>query len=109
MGDKRKKGPKMKLYNVYLFRAPDCIRGWLAYVHPEHAKSATLTVRLYAENGAKAKNKAITMANQNFEGLEIVGKNFNDRTFGINNFADLKDRLSEHSETIVSLNNNESK
>jgi len=80
----------MKEYTVYLFRSPDCIRGWLAYIKPGVDETqATFAVKVKAENGPKAKNKAITAANNNFEGVEIIGKNYNDNLWGINNFPEL--------------------
>ena len=80
----------MKKYTVYLFRSPDCIRGWLAYIKTSYNDRATFKVLLSAENGAKAKNKAITAANNGFIGVEIVGKNFTDKLWGINKFPELK-------------------
>ena len=82
----------MKKYTVYLFRSPDCIRGWLAYINPTYGNRATFRVSLDAESGATAKNKAITAANNNFEGVEILGRNFDDKLWGINNFPELKTR-----------------
>jgi hypothetical protein len=80
----------MKIHTVYLYRSPDCIRGWLSYLHPEHARRCTFTVEVEAETGPKAKNKAITCANNGFEGVKIVGRNFDDKLWGINNYPELK-------------------
>lgn len=82
--------PKLKKYTVYLFRATDCKRGWLAYVQPCHGDRATLVVTIEAESGAKAKNKAITAANNDFEGVDIVGHNLTDDLWGIKNFPELE-------------------
>jgi len=80
----------MKSYTVYLFRSPDCIRGWLSYIEPSYGNRATFKVLVNAESGPKAKNKAITAANNGFKGVEILGKNLNDKLWGINNFPDLE-------------------
>lgn len=80
----------MKKYKVYLFRSPDCVRGWLAYLKPGVDKNrATVAVIIEAPNGSKAKNKAITKANIDLQNMEIFHQNFNDEIWGINNFADL--------------------
>ena len=79
----------MKEYTVYLFRSTDCKRGWLAYIEPTYCDRATFTVQVEAESGPKAKNQAITAANNNFEGVKIIGKNFDDKLWGINNFPEL--------------------
>ncbi|MGD9825763.1 MAG: hypothetical protein AB7U36_15495 [Desulfobacter sp.] len=50
---------------------------------------ATFTVELEAENGPKAKNKAITAANNEFDGVEIVARNFTDGIWGIEKFPEL--------------------
>ena len=84
----------MKKYTVYLYRSPNCVRGWLAYLRPEHAITATFTVDLWEFSGAKAKNRAITLANKGFRGLEIVGRNFDHKIWGINNFPELMKRFA---------------
>ena len=83
----------MKEFIVYLYRAPDCIRGWLAYLRPYDKKQATLSVIICAEDGPKAKNKAITSVNHGFTGLEIVSYNHTGDIWGINNFPELKEQL----------------
>uniref|UniRef100_A0A6M3J329 Uncharacterized protein n=1 Tax=viral metagenome TaxID=1070528 RepID=A0A6M3J329_9ZZZZ len=85
----QKRPHTMKTFTVYLFRAPECIRGWLAYLRPEHSR-CTITVSVKAENGTKAKNKAITCANKGFKGIEVIGGNYDDKIFGLNNFPELK-------------------
>ena len=80
----------MKRYTVYLFRSPDCKRGWLSYIEPTYSNKATFIVFVYAENGPKAKNKAITAANNDFKGVEIISRNYDDSLWGINNFPELK-------------------
>ena len=56
----------MKEYTVYLFKAPECIRGWLAYLSTYKYVSSNpdriITVK--AENGSKARNIAITLINK---------------------------------------------
>ena len=80
----------MKKYTVYLFKSPDCVRGWLAYVRPDHlTPRATLHVEIEAKNGVDAKNKAITAANNGFKGLKIVRRNFGDELWGIDLFPGL--------------------
>lgn len=79
----------MKEHTVYLFRSPDCIRGWLSYLETTYKDRATVTVKVLAESGPKAKNKAITAANNGFEGVEIVKKNYFDKLWGISNFPEL--------------------
>lgn len=80
-----------KYYTVYLFKSPECIRGWLSYIEPSYSERATFKVSLKAENGPKAKNKAITLANKGFEGLDIIARNYDDEIWGINKFSELKD------------------
>ena len=75
----------MKKYNVQLFRAPRCIRGWLAYLK-DTGQNATVIVEVMAETGVKAKNSAITAANNAFRGLKIISKNYTDPLWGLNNF-----------------------
>jgi hypothetical protein len=77
-----------------LFRSPNCIRGWLAYISDEYGDRATFKVVVKAENGAKAKNRAITSANKGFKDVEVIGKNFTDKIWGINNFQDLKEFIT---------------
>jgi hypothetical protein len=77
----------MKEYNVYLYRAPECIRGWLAYLRNE--STPTICVRLEAESGAKAKNKAQTLANKGFEGLQILSIPITNTMWDIGNFPEL--------------------
>lgn len=77
-----------KKYIVYLFRAEDCKRKWLAYLKNETG-DFTLKIVVYAETGAKAKNKAITLANKNFENVEILEKNYTHHLWGIDNFPAL--------------------
>lgn len=84
----------MRQYTVYLYRAPDCTRCWLAYLTPDETRHrATFHVKLEAKNGADAKNKAITRANKQFDGLEIMQKNYDDSLWGINNFPDLLEQF----------------
>lgn len=87
----------MKSFIVYLFRAPECKRGWLSYVGHEHARDATLHVVLEAETAKKAKNTAITLANQDFADLVITKKNFDHRCFGIKNFPELLEKFARPS------------
>jgi len=81
----------MKEYTVYLYRTRRTIRGWLSYLqyHGEY-NPCTITVQLIAENGAKAKNKAITLANKGFDGLKIVKVNFSNGIFALNRSPDIK-------------------
>jgi len=69
-------GPRYRTFKVYLFRAPNCIRGWLSYVrlHPRSGEP-TVTVELEATSSAVAKNAAITMANAGFVGLKVLQVN----------------------------------
>jgi hypothetical protein len=78
----------MKKYKVQLFRAPRCIRGWLAYL--KNSGQPTVVVEIMAETGAKAKNSAITAANNAFRGVRIVDKNYTDPLWGLNNFPVVK-------------------
>ena len=80
----------MKTYIVYLYRSPDCIRGWLAYIQPGDGNRATFKVMVDAETGARAKNKAITTANKGFPGVRIIACNLTDELWGVNNFPELK-------------------
>jgi hypothetical protein len=80
-----------KEYKVYLYKSPDCIRGWLAYVKEDSlSRKATFKIKVKAENGQKAKNKAITSANNGFQGVEILARNFTDEIWGIDKFPELK-------------------
>lgn len=81
----------MTLYTVYLFHCTDCIRGWLAYLTDQD--NATIAVKVEAESGSKAKNKAITLANRGFIGLKIVYKNYDRGYWAINNYPELKEML----------------
>jgi len=85
---------ELKTYIVHLYKSPDCIRGWLAYLKIG-CNEATLKVRLRAENGAKAKNKAITEANSGFKNVEIIWANYIDNLWSVNNFPKLKIELSQ--------------
>ena len=60
----------MKEYIVYLIKSDYCVRGYLAYLSPKYFVSKpTHVITVMAENGSKAKNKAITLINkQCFEG-----------------------------------------
>lgn len=79
----------MKKYSVQLFRAPNCIRGWLSYLkHTD--QNPTVTVEIMAETGAKAKNSAITAANNAFRGVKIISKNYSDPLWGLDLFPDVK-------------------
>ena len=64
----------MARHKVYLCYAPECIRGWLAYKDLSCVgwSGPDVVVSVEAETGAKAKNKAITAANNGFEGVEIL-------------------------------------
>ena len=77
-------------YTVYLFRYPECRRGWLAYLGAEHSKNFTVAVGVEAENGSKAKNKAITAANNWFHGVDIVEKGYGNKLWGLENFHDIE-------------------
>lgn len=79
----------MKKYRVQLFRAPNCIRGWLSYLKYTGQK-CTVIVEIMAETGAKAKNSAITAANNAFRGVKITGKNYSDSLWGLDLFPDVK-------------------
>lgn len=59
-------------FHVYLYRSDDCIRGWLAYRKNESGHSCTVEVVVESTSGEKAKNAAITAANQGFEGCTVV-------------------------------------
>lgn len=59
-------------FEVRLIKAPNCIRGWLAYLAKSSSAYPTLIVKVAAENGAKAKSKAITQANKNIAAMRIV-------------------------------------
>jgi len=83
----------LKLYTVYLFHCRDCIRHWLAYLTPQ--TTATVVVQLEAENGSKAKNKAITLANKGFIGLTIIAKNYDKGHWAINNYPELMEMLGD--------------
>jgi len=53
-----------KIYTVYLFKTPDCIRGWLAYIDLTWTDSRyDVVVKVDAQNGSQAKSRAITAAN----------------------------------------------
>jgi hypothetical protein len=78
-----------KIYRVYLYRAPDCKRGWLAYLRLASARPCTVTVDLFSESGEKAKNQAQTLANKGFVGLEVVRVNQDDSLWGLRQFPDL--------------------
>ena len=80
---------KSKTYTVHLYRAPECIRGWLAYIR-DHQNDATFIVQVEAESGAKAKNAAITAANNEFKGVKIVGCGYSDDLWGLDRFPELK-------------------
>ena len=80
----------MKLYQIKLYRAPECIRGWLAYIKSD--SDFTLLVNVHSETGAKAKNKAITLANNSFDELDIVSFNCNG-IWGVDKHPDIKRKL----------------
>lgn len=81
-------GQTSKIFKVHLYRDPRCIRGWLSYLRPS-TNRPTVVVEVEAESGAKAKNKAITLANKDFVGLRVIRKNYADPLWGIHNFPDL--------------------
>lgn len=87
--------PEDKEFTVYLFRAPGCIRGWLSYVRTcDLSSDPTLTVKLKAASSAKAKNRAITLANQGFKELQIVAVNRDPAShWNITNFPDIEKLL----------------
>ena len=80
----------MKKYRVFLFKSPNCIRGWLAYVDTSMCDRATFAVEVTAENASKAKNMAITSANNGSPNVGIVRRNHTDEPWGINNFPELE-------------------
>lgn len=89
----------MKKYKVYLFRSPECVRGWLAYIKTDSlTHRATYTVTIEAESGPKAKNKAITAINCMVAassylpstGIKIIARNFADEIWGIDIFPEIK-------------------
>lgn len=82
---------------VYLFRYPESRGGWLAYVGYEHADKCTLVVEVDIDkrDSQKAKNKAITAANNNFEGVKIVKTHDNDPMWGLSNFPELEKIVKE--------------
>ena len=80
----------MKQYTVYLFRYPECRRGWLAYLGQDHSKNFTVAVVVEADTGAKAKNMAITASNNYFHGVEIVKKGYSHQIWGLENFHDVE-------------------
>ena len=53
-----------KVFTVALFRAPDCIRGWLAYsnktVNRYTSEEPDVVMSIVADNMPQAKQKAIT-------------------------------------------------
>lgn len=79
----------MEDHMVYLFYSPDCRRNWLAYKKTSYINRATILVKVKAESGSSAKNKAITAANNRFDGVEIIKKNFDDKLWGINAYPEL--------------------
>ena len=86
---------EMKKYTVYLYRAEDCTRGWLSYLKLPNYTGCTLTVGVRAKNGADAKNKAITMANDEFNGLEIIKKWYTDSLWSLHHFPEIEKQLSQ--------------
>ena len=79
----------MKVHTVYLFYSPNCIRNWLAYIKTFYGSDATVIVEVEAKDGASAKNKAITAANNRFNGVKIIAKNSDHKLWGIYNFPEL--------------------
>lgn len=88
-----RKADIMKIYDVYLLYSPECIRGWLAYI--KTTSEPTMHVRVCAETGAKAKNKAITMANKEMKNLDIVKINYDSGFWAANKHAKLMELLSD--------------
>jgi len=57
----------MKKYKVFLFRSPECIRGWLAYVDTSvlsYGSKPDKIIEIEGKNASDAKNKAITLINK---------------------------------------------
>jgi hypothetical protein len=84
---------------VYLYRAPDCIRGWLSYVTKPDNGVCSVTVKVMALDGPKAKNKAITLANAGFKDLEIIDVNYDDSVWGLDNYPDIKEIVDANYDT----------
>lgn len=82
----------MKEFIVYLFKSPDCIRGWLSYIK-NYNDRFTLKVLVKEINGQAAKNKAITAVNNGFNGFKILEINYTADIWGVNNFPDLKKEI----------------
>lgn len=78
----------MRPHTVFLYYCPNCIRHWLAY--KTFQGPCTVRVVVMAETGEKAKNAAITAANQEFRGVEIVFVNVTDKLNGIQNYPELE-------------------
>lgn len=57
---------------VYLYRSPECIRGWLAYLKLPGYSGCTVVVEIEAKDGPDAKNRAVTAANNGWKGVTIV-------------------------------------
>ena len=83
----------MSLYTVYLFHCKDCVRHWLAYLSAQ--SDPTVIVRVEAESGSKAKNRAISLANKGFIGLQIMSKNYDRGHWAINNYPELLEILGD--------------
>lgn len=63
-----KQAEELKKYDVYLFRSPECRRGWLAYVDTSvlsFGSKPDRVIQINGKNASDAKNKAITLANKN--------------------------------------------
>lgn len=77
---------------VYLYKSPDCIRGWLSYLKPS-SSSYTISIIVESETRQKAKNKAITCANNGFKNCKIQKIDYDHRLWGVKNFPELKKQL----------------
>ena len=93
---------KEKWMRVYLYRADNCIRGWLAYRTLQ--STPTITIEVKATTGEKAKNKAITVANQGFPKEQCRIIEINDLKGDRNLDCALKNRLKKEHETKITDN-----
>ena len=90
-----KKQESEKPFKVYLFKADDCIRGWLSYVRT-NSFNYTLLVEVMTMTSQKAKNKAVTLINaKDYGNINILEANHEDSLWGLNNFPALQKEIIE--------------